>query len=94
MAVQKGNLKSHCLKLHKDALENTTITKDVNGCQDQSGETELKEDIHNEEQNDVYEENKREVEVVTQDEVVNEEKTIEQEDKSLELIKFNAVKIL
>ena len=82
-AVQKGNLKSHRLKLHKDILENTAIKEDVDGNRgDQSGETEMKEDIHNEEHIDVLENNEPEDEVgIQDDEDADEEKTIEQEDK-------------
>ena len=62
--MQKGNLKSHRLKLHKDVLENTTIKEDVDGNrEDQSGEIEMKEDISNEVQNHVVENNVLEEEV-------------------------------
>merc|ERR1719318_1469371 len=83
-AVQKGNLKSHRLKLHKDILESTVsvIKEDVDGSRgDQSGEIEMKDDICDEERNDVLENNQLEEEVGIPDEAVDEERTIEQEDK-------------
>ena len=76
-------MKSHRLKLHNDVLEHTATKEDVGGNRgDELGETEMKEDILNEEHNVVSENDEPEEEVsIQENKDVDEEKTTEQEDK-------------